>query len=897
MKKQIVILTVLICVVSSLHAQRLWNLSLSANDYVYVGTDTTVSHLRQLVLNQSNEMADRTARGAAINILACNGGAFQQDFLLEQLRMPVPLDAAGSPISTSSLWWDYFNYQRLRGYYGDLGALAGMDSVARIAPESNIKLQAVCYLSVARLFKTEYFEFLRQAYQKKPGFATAQAALVFYGSDLAYRTEAGNLMENVIRDSVVTVAVPTARSLAEFDKLRAISLMRQRFESSEGHDRYQCFVALGSIDPEGQAERSVWAIPRELDETSRSIYFPSYGQYVAVSGDTVRFTPGACYLTAGFVKFTNDWLQHEISVTVRVEVKHSFLRVFKPLPPSITEPVLQVLDSLVGVKAQVAAFGWLADQAFVSELNTDLERAHQSMSLHDSITCARSVRSFQSKIDFVYKDSLNPDPRMVTAEGWKFLYYNAQYILDRLPAIPPSPVVMSLSPSTAYAGGNGFSLTVKGKSFVAASAVLWNGSSRTTTFVADSVLQATILASDIASPGTASIAVVNPGNDTSNALSFTITQPPSGLSIKLINSAGANLTGGALQYYDGSWKDAVNNNDGTFHVNTTLATVSLRMTYEGGSQTKSNVAVGPDVVVFQTVNTQVKLQNSTGALIDTGTVQYYYSSWKAFGHTMNGVATAELLSANYTFRMSYATATSDKQQNIGTNPTVVFQTVNTAVQLLNSQGTPIDTGTVQYYFNSWQALGNTVNGVARAELLPANYTFRMGYASATKDKQQNIGTNPTVVFNTVNATVQLKNSLGAFIDQGTVQYYFSSWKAFGHTINGVAMAELLPASYTFRMAYATVTNDKVQDISTNSTVSFSTVLCTVTVKNGQGQPVDGAQVSYYFSSWVPIGATVGGQVTKELLPASLTFRETMGSATQNKVQNIGTNALVEFVTQ
>jgi hypothetical protein len=99
------------------------------------------------------------------------------------------------------------------------------------------------------------------------------------------------------------------------------------------------------------------------------------------------------------------------------------------------------------------------------------------------------------------------------------------------------------------------------------------------------------------------------------------------------------------------------------------------------------------------------------------------------------------------------------------------------------------------------------------------------------------------------------------------------------------------------MAYQTVTNDKVQDISTNSTVSFATVLCTVTVKNSQGQPVDGAQVSYYFNSWVPIGATVGGQVTKELLPASLTFRETIGSTTQNKQQNIGTNALVDFVTQ
>jgi hypothetical protein len=247
--------------------------------------------------------------------------------------------------------------------------------------------------------------------------------------------------------------------------------------------------------------------------------------------------------------------------------------------------------------------------------------------------------------------------------------------------------------------------------------------------------------------------------------------------------------------------------------------------------------------------------------------------------------------------MTYASTTNDKQQNIGSNPTVVFQTVNTAVQLQNSQGALMDTGTVQYYFSSWQAFGQTVNGVATAELLPGNYTFRMSYAYATNDKQQNISTNPTVVFTTVNATIQLKNSQGNFIDQGSVQYYFSSWQAFGHTVNGVATAELLPGSYTFRMTYETVTNDKVQNISTNSTVSFSTVLCTVTVKNGQGQPIDGAQVSYYFSSWVPIGATVGGQVTKDLLPANLTFRETLGSATQNKVQNIGTNALVEFVVQ
>jgi hypothetical protein len=56
-------------------------------------------------------------------------------------------------------------------------------------------------------------------------------------------------------------------------------------------------------------------------------------------------------------------------------------------------------------------------------------------------------------------------------------------------------------------------------------------------------------------------------------------------------------------------------------------------------------------------------------------------------------------------------------------------------------------------------------------------------------------------------------------------------------------------------------------------------------------------ISYYSTAWRQIGLTAGGQVTKELLPASLTSRMTLGGTSQDKTQNIGTNNLVEFVTQ
>ena len=216
-------------------------------------------------------------------------------------------------------------------------------------------------------------------------------------------------------------------------------------------------------------------------------------------------------------------------------------------------------------------------------------------------------------------------------------------------------------------------------------------------------------------------------SDTDNLLSQ-LPLPLSGLNVKLVNSLGTKLTGGALQYYDGSWKPAVNNNDGTFTVNTTLKTVSLQMTYAYGVQTKSNVTVGSDTVVFQTVNAQVKLQNSQGSLMDTGTVQYYAGAWRNFGTTSNGVATMELLPVNYSFSMTYAFASNNKAQDLSANPIVVFQTTNTSVQLKNSQGNLMDTGTVQYYSGAWRAFGTTTNGTATKELLPNSYSFSMTYA-------------------------------------------------------------------------------------------------------------------------------------------------------------------------
>jgi hypothetical protein len=89
----------------------------------------------------------------------------------------------------------------------------------------------------------------------------------------------------------------------------------------------------------------------------------------------------------------------------------------------------------------------------------------------------------------------------------------------------PMPTLSSLAPASAIPGTGAFVLTATGSNFGSASVVNWNGSPRATTFVSATTLTAQILASDIASGGSAAVTVVTPapGGGTSAAVSFVIT--------------------------------------------------------------------------------------------------------------------------------------------------------------------------------------------------------------------------------------------------------------------------------------------------------------------------------------------------------------------------------------
>ena len=103
-----------------------------------------------------------------------------------------------------------------------------------------------------------------------------------------------------------------------------------------------------------------------------------------------------------------------------------------PLYPPILNTLIEQIEYSNNICDTLISYFWLGDLQFKDELQSILQSAQSNLQAGDSLACRVQVQAFQDLVDNVYKDSLNADPRFVTIEGWKFLYWNAQYILDRL---------------------------------------------------------------------------------------------------------------------------------------------------------------------------------------------------------------------------------------------------------------------------------------------------------------------------------------------------------------------------------------------------------------------------------------------------------------------------------
>lgn len=284
------------------------------------------------------------------------------------------------------------------------------------------------------------------------------------------------------------------------------------------------------------------------------------------------------------------------------------------------------------------------------------------------------------------------------------------------------------------------------------------------------------------------------------------------VTVKLLNEAGTSELPADASYYAGGWK--------SFGTTQTTATMELlpttypfRVSYLGTSiQKNQNVATDP-VVKFNTKVVMVKLLSSGGSEL-AADASYYASGWKTFGTT---TSTLELLPTTYPFRVSYLGASIQKNQDINIDPVVVFNTVPVTFKLLSSTNFELPAEGA-FYASGWKPFGDgTITEVA--ELLPTTYPFRVTYGGASIQKNQNVATDPVVIFKTKLVTMKLVNAIGIELP-GSSQYYASGWKTFGGGTTTTTM-DLLPTTYSFKVTYNGAGLQKNQNVDVDPLVVFT----------------------------------------------------------------------------
>ena len=235
-----------------------------------------------------------------------------------------------------------------------------------------------------------------------------------------------------------------------------------------------------------------------------------------------------------------------------------------------------------------------------------------------------------------------------------------------------------------------------------------------------------------------------------------------------------------------------------------------------------------------TVAVIVRLYDSEGNGLQGASVDYALGSWYTFGTTgPDGSVSRDFpdTTTNLKIRLTYKGKSETKTQNIQTEPEFLFTTIRTTVKLLDSSGVGLSGGVVTYSAGSWWPFGTTdASGETVSELLGnGSYLFRMSYAGASIDANQDIKIDSIVVFNTVNVAVRLEDCDGNGLPGGVVTYAKGSWLNFGTTDGtGNAYKELLPIQYNFKVAYSHTSDEEPGDVGVNPTVLFKTgrVYCT-----------------------------------------------------------------------
>ena len=196
----------------------------------------------------------------------------------------------------------------------------------------------------------------------------------------------------------------------------------------------------------------------------------------------------------------------------------------EPLPAESASPEISNLTVLPDTVLYMQGDGNVTATAELSfsDAGLDIETMHVEMSDGDSqsialanVDTATGTLSEEFAVSTEAAGTLTVEIWLVDAVG-----NSSNRLSDEILVQNPVPVISSLAPDEIESGESGLELRVTGTGFLQGATVTWDGADRTTRYVDNTQVVATIQASDLETPRTVSVRVRNPEPTTgaSNAL-------------------------------------------------------------------------------------------------------------------------------------------------------------------------------------------------------------------------------------------------------------------------------------------------------------------------------------------------------------------------------------------
>jgi hypothetical protein len=154
---------------------------------------------------------------------------------------------------------------------------------------------------------------------------------------------------------------------------------------------------------------------------------------------------------------------------------------------------IEFSDSLINYIQESYYLGWITNQSTANKYDSLFTLAKTQLQQNNNNAARTTLQTVLQEVDIDSTDNL-------TSEAYALIKYNTEYLLSKLSEQSVLDISL-INPAMSLVNPGSFTMEVKGTGFSANSNVYFNGSSRATTFISDSVLNAQILSTDVSAAG------------------------------------------------------------------------------------------------------------------------------------------------------------------------------------------------------------------------------------------------------------------------------------------------------------------------------------------------------------------------------------------------------------